>query len=191
MSPFFCHLMSALPGRRAAAVAAAVLGLSLPAHATILPALTLEDLAVRATDIVQGTVVELTPRWSGGIIVTDVTVEVTHCMKGPCLSESLEVQVFGGALDGYVVETSGSARYTPGEQVLLFLEPVSGRGQATLRTAGMALGKFHVALAGDLPVVERSLDGLDLLGSAQVQVADENQLPLAALEARIVAILTP
>lgn len=190
MKFFFPRLPNAA-ARRLATSAALLFGFAGAAHATLLPALTLEDLTVRATDIVQGTVTELTPRWMDGFVVTDVTVEVTTCLKGACLADSVEVQVFGGTLDGYVVETSGSARYSPGEQVLLFLEPASGPGRTRLRTAGMALGKFRVALAGDLPVVERSVEGLELLGPAREQAAAENHLPLATLEAQIDIFLAP
>jgi hypothetical protein len=161
------------------------------ADATTMAALTLEDLTVRASDIVQGTVTELTPRWSGGFLLTDVTVEVTTCLKGSCLADTLQVQVFGGTADGYVVEAAGSARYAAGEQVLLFLEPVGGSGQVRLRTAGMALGKFHVALAGDLPVVERSLEGLELLGPAREVAVTESRLALDELERRIALVLAP
>lgn len=188
----FSHPLPRNAAARLLATSAAVLlGFAGAARATLLPALTLEDLTVRATDIVQGTVTELNARWMDGFLVTDVAVEVTTCLKGACLADTVEVQVFGGTLDGYVVETSGSARYTPGEQVLLFLEPASGPGRARLRTAGMALGKFHVALAGDLPVVERSVEGLELLGPAREQVVSENHLPLATLEAQIDTFLAP
>ena len=191
MRPILPALLNARTGGNATALATVLLGLAGAAQATILPALTLEDLTVRATEIVEGTVLELSPRWADGFVVTDVTVEVTTCLKGPCLGASVVVQVFGGTLDGFVVETSGAARYTPGEQVLLFLEPASGAGQERLRTAGMALGKFHVALAGDLPIVERSVEGLELVGPGRAQVSAENLLSLAALEAQIDAFLTP
>jgi hypothetical protein len=181
------------PFRTALALTGALAALVPPAaaDATTMPALTLEDLTVRATDIVQGTVAEMTPRWSNGFLMTDVTVEVTTCIKGACLADSVQVQVFGGTADGYVVEAAGSAHYTAGEQVLLFLEPVGGTGQVRLRTAGMALGKFHVALAGDLPVVERSLEGLELLGPAREVAVAENRLALDELERRIASVLAP
>jgi hypothetical protein len=179
--------------RSSLALAGALAALLPPsgADATTMPALTLEDLTLRATDIVQGTVTDLTPRWSDGFLMTDVTVEVTTCIKGACLADSVQVQVFGGTADGYVVEAAGSARYAPGEQVMLFLEPVGGTGQVRLRTAGMALGKFHVALAGDLPVVERSLEGLELLGPAREVAVAENRLALDELERRIASVLAP
>ena len=162
------------------------------ARATILPALTLEDLAVRATDIVEGDVVDLSAHWTGGFIVTDVTVEVTACHKGACDTDAVVVQTIGGRLDGVVQEISGAARYLPGESVLLFLEPATGPvGLGRLRTAGMALGKFHVALAGSLPVVDRLTEGLNLVGQARVVAGTENQMPLTALRARIAELLAP
>lgn len=177
------------PARVALLAAVAGAAAPAPAEATTMAALTLDDLAIRATDIVQGTVTELTPRWSDGFLLTDVTIEVETCIKGACLADSVQVQVFGGTSDGYVVEAAGSARYVPGEHVLLFLEPVGGSGQPRLRTAGMALGKFHVALAGDLPVVERSLEGLELLGPAREVAVAESRLALDELERRIATAL--
>jgi hypothetical protein len=171
-----------------AALSALVWILPAPAPAAVVPALTLEDLTVRATDIVEGTVLDLAPRWAGGFVVTDVTVAVDLCLKGACAERTVVVQAFGGTLDGVVMAASGAAEYTPGESVLLFLEPSGAPGK--LRTAGLALGKFRVAAAGDLPVVERRVEGLELLGPARDHVAAEHAWPLADLEARVAQILS-
>jgi hypothetical protein len=193
---FLIFVAGALLRRRASrAVAALVLpaALLLPAvsEATMVHALTIDDLTVRATDIVEGTVIEQTSRQAGRFVVTDVVVRVDVCHKGECSASEVIVQVFGGLLGDYVVSAAGAATYDVGEQVLLFLEPVGGSGQVRLRTAGMALGKFHVALAGDLPVVERSLEGLELLGPAREVAVTESRLALDELERRIALVLAP
>lgn len=170
---------------------AGLLALPAAASATSLHALTLEDLSVRATDIVEGTVDDLTPRWQGGLLFTDVTVSVRTCLKGDCAASTVVIQSLGGVADGLVVEAAGAARYRMGEEVVVFLEPLGPSSAGRFRTAGMALGKFRVAAAGDLPVVERDLAQLELLGPERPVTVGENALPLAELRRRIVAHLAP
>lgn len=159
------------------------------ASATIAPAMTLAELTDRATDIVEGTVVELHPRWTEGFLVTDVTVDVSRCLKGSCDAEIVEIQVFGGVADGFVVEAAGAARYAPGEAVLVFLEPIVTSGPARFRTPGLSQGKFRLALAGDMPAAERHLEGLELVGPGRVLAEGENEWSREALELRIDALL--
>ncbi|MCK6569730.1 matrixin family metalloprotease [Myxococcota bacterium] len=191
-------LFGALLRRRAmralAAVSAVAWLLPAAAQATMVHALTLEDLTVRATDIVEGTVVEQTSRRAGGYVVTDVAVRVDACHKGGCSADVVVVQVFGGQMGAFVVSAAGAATYETGEQVLLFLEPVAsaGRtGESRFRTPGLALGKFRLAWAGDLPAAERDLRGLELLGEARVDALGESRWALADLRARIAALLSP
>jgi hypothetical protein len=196
---FLIFVAGALLRRRASrAVAALVLpaALLLPAvsEATMVHALTIDDLTVRATDIVEGTVIEQTSRQAGRFVVTDVVVRVDVCHKGECSASEVIVQVFGGLLGDYVVSAAGAATYDVGEQVLLFLEPVAaveGVGELRLRTPGLALGKFRIALAGDLPAVERNLHGLELLGPARTEAEAESHFTLADLRARIATLLSP
>jgi MYXO-CTERM domain-containing protein len=197
--PFALLLLlgAALLRQRATRGLAAVLFVALApnlARATMVHALTLEDLTVRATDIIEGTVVDRTSRQAGGYVVTDVEIRVDVCHKGGCASETVLVQVFGGVLGGYVVSAAGAATYELGEQVLVFLEPVAsarGAGGERLRTPGLALGKFRLALAGDLPVAERHLGGLELLGPSRIEAGRESHWPLAELRSRIAALLSP
>jgi len=189
-------LFGALLRRRTARALAAASMFLLPvaAEATMVHALTLEDLTVRATDIVEGTVVEQTSRRAGGYVVTDVAVRVDLCHKGTCSVDVVVVQVFGGRIGEFVVSAAGAATYEDGEQVLLFLEPVSsaGRtGEARFRTPGLALGKFRLAWAGDLPAAERELHGLELLGDARIDAMRESRWTLGDLRDRIAALLAP
>lgn len=133
----------------------------LPAAATLAEALALEDLAVRATDIVQGRVLEVQGRRAGGLIVSDVAVAVAGCFKGTCQDAVVTVRVLGGRAEGLTMRVFGAPRFEPDEDVLLFLEP--GADDA-LRVVGLAQGKLRLLRGGDDLLVARDLDDLQLTG---------------------------
>jgi hypothetical protein len=125
-----------------------VLLLCLPASATTMLRADLPQLAQSADAIVHGTVRRMESRWSGDgrRIVTDVEIEVSETLKGQTGKTVLVTQPGGRVGDiGQVV--SGLASFTPGEEVVLFLER---HGAQSFRVAGMAQGKYRV---------ERSADG--------------------------------
>jgi hypothetical protein len=143
---FARHTLSAL----------ALLVCSAPAHATLVQAFDFEALSGFADAIVRGRVVDIESSWEGRLIMTEVVVEVSECIKGDC-ERTLTVAVVGGAVGDLVAHAEGVARYTLGEDVVLFLEStVSGR---RMRTIGMAQGKFAVdgavAVREPVPVAGR------------------------------------
>lgn len=176
---------------RAAGLALAFVLAADPASATLLPALTLEDLTVRSTDIVEGTVIDRTPRWSRGMLFTDVTIEVQTCLKGACTESTVVVAALGGTDGEVVVEAAGAPTYEDGERVLLFLEPMGGSAGTRLRTAGLSLGKFRIAQAGDLEVVARTVENVTLVGPARHIAFGQDALPLADLRRAIASYLVP
>lgn len=146
-------------------VGLASLMVALPAAAALVEALSLEQLAARASLILRGTVQSSSSAWdaSGRRIVTHTRILVSEVLAqhGPAQAEvgkTLEVRTPGGNVGAIGQSVPGAPRFTPGEEVLLFLEPVT-QGWTPV---GLALGKFTLRPddRGVLRAV-RDLTGLD------------------------------
>lgn len=120
----------------------------LPASATTLLRVDLQQLSTRSDAVVHGTVRRVESRWSGDKrrILTDVEVEVIEPLKGQP-GRTVLVTHPGGQIGEIGQKVSGLASFSPGEEVVLFLER---RGPQAFRVTAMAQGKFRV---------ERSADG--------------------------------
>ena len=119
-----------------------VLLLPLAASATTMLRADLPELAQTSDAIVHGTVRRVESRWSGDgrRIVTDVEIQVTEALKGQAGSTVLVTQP-GGQVGDIGQRVSGLAAFTPGEEVVVFLER---RGKTAFRLSGMAQGKYQV-----------------------------------------------
>ncbi|MFY0530289.1 hypothetical protein ACN28I_46365 [Archangium gephyra] len=122
-----------------------VLLLSLSASATTMLRADLPELAQTSDAIVHGTVRRVESRWSGDgrRIVTDVEIQVTEALKGTSGQAGSTVLVTqpGGQVGDIGQRVSGLAAFTPGEEVVVFLER---RGKTAFRVSGMAQGKYQV-----------------------------------------------
>jgi len=157
------------------------------ANATLVEAFDIEDLAVFASEIVEGRVLDVRSAWEGRLIFTDVEVAVERCYKGPCAREVVVVRTAGGVVDDLEMVVHGAARYQPGERVLLFLEDIDG---GRTRTVGLVQGKLRIepGLAGTRVV--RSLGDLALVGRRAGAVTESRELPLDVVIRRVEAALT-
>lgn len=119
-----------------------VLLLSLAASATTMLRVDLPELAQTSDTIVHGTVRRVESRWSGDgrRILTDVEIQVTEALKGQAGSTVLVTQP-GGRVGDIGQRVSGLASFTPGEEVVVFLER---KGTQAFRLSGMAQGKYQV-----------------------------------------------
>src|SRR4051812_20754051 len=117
------------------------------AWATTMIALDLPALSRSAETIVHGTVTKVEAHLSrdGRRVSTQIDVEVKEAMKGEP-GRAVTVIQPGGEVGDIGQLVSGTAHYTVGEEVVLFLE----RHGPNFRTVGMAQGKYRV---------ERSTDG--------------------------------
>jgi hypothetical protein len=124
-----------------------VLLLSLSVGATTMLRADLPELARSADTIIHGTVRRMESRWSGDgrRIVTDVEIQVTEALKGQAGGTVLVTQP-GGRVGDIGQRVSGLASFTPGEEVVLFLER---RGTQSFRVTGMAQGKYKVQRSAD------------------------------------------
>jgi hypothetical protein len=113
-----------------------------PALASVVQALSLEDLTRKADLIVVGVGGETQARRSadGRLIVTDVNVDVQDVLKGSIKKgDAVVVTVLGGTLDGLGLRVPGEASIPQGRPALLFLYRNGSAGN-DLRVVGMAQG---------------------------------------------------
>jgi hypothetical protein len=132
----------------------------LSAGATTLLRTDVAELSYASDAVVHGTVRRVESRWSGDRrrIVTDVEIEVTESLKGQAGGRVVVTQP-GGKVGDIGQMVHGLASFTPGEEVVVFLEQ---RGKDAFRVSGMAQGKFQVKREGKtaLAVPEPTGDSL-------------------------------
>ena len=159
-----------------------VLLFGLSASATTMLRADLPELARTADTIVHGTVRRVESRWSGDgrRIVTDVEIQVSEALKGQASGSVLVTQP-GGRVGDIGQKVSGLASFTPGEEVVLFLER---RGPEAFRVAGMAQGKYQV---------QRSEDGTRVLAvpesTEDVHLVDPDTRQATASSARTLSLV--
>ena len=116
------------------------------AQATSLAPLTTEQFTNASTYIVQGTVTDV---WSevddSGHVWSRARVRVSHVFKGPDAPETMVIDVLGGELGQLRSEIPGRARFSSGEEMLVFLADVDfGR---RLTPVGAFTGKHTIRRA--------------------------------------------
>lgn len=116
--------------------------LTMPADATVLMHVSVKEMTRQATDVVQGKVVFQSVTAQGGTIWTDSHVKVTSTIKGKSRrGRVVLVRQMGGETATRGVRVAGVARFSVGEEVLVFLEPAGGR---FYKPVGMCLGKYRL-----------------------------------------------
>ncbi len=161
---------------RTLSIFALVAALSGSAGATAVEAFTLEDLSTFATKVVRARVLDIESAWEGRFVFTNVHVSVVECLKGSCEDREMTVRVLGGAVDDLVMDVQGVARYSVGEEVVLFLEPTGARW----RTTGMAQGKFRVVPSAQGPVALRDT-WVPVVGPYAAEARRLRRLPINTL----------
>lgn len=140
-----------MPGKRYTAfIITAIIGLMisiLPGYADRIRPMNLQQLTEGAEIIFEG---ECTAIRSGkdpasGLMATWFTFRVTNVLKGK-LDEEFTLKQYGGQ-EGDVEVTSPSARYEPGESVILFLYGISRLGFSS--AVGLTQGKFSIKVIPD------------------------------------------
>lgn len=169
------------------AVLIAALLCPVAASATLIQRFEIEDLAVRSAVVAVVRVVSVEARWEeDSMIRTRVRLEAERTIVGDVPRE-MTVVVAGGSVDGASATMGGSARFTVGEQMVVFLEP---RGRGGMHVVGAFQGAFRLVTerATGMLIAERdaaigaALVGLD--GSV-LEDAGARSLYLDELEARV------
>jgi hypothetical protein len=105
--------------------------------------LDLPGLTAHADLIVAGHVTAATSAWTQAhkAIYTDVSITVTRGLAGSAkVGDTISVRCEGGSVDGIGMKVYGAAGFTPGEDVVVFLEQ---RGSYRY-VVGMSQGKLEV-----------------------------------------------
>jgi len=117
------------------------------ANATTLARLSFDELVARADSVVHARCLSTQSRWEKGEIWTFSEFEVLEVSKG--LAPGLiTVRGLGGRADGFVSHVEAVPRFSPGEEVYLFLVPApedarGGRAPSFV-VLGWAQGTFRV-----------------------------------------------
>lgn len=121
--------------------------IALPAHATVVKAMSLEEKCQASPVIVHALVERSEVDWEviGASVMTLVTVKVVEGLRGDVApGQTLVLQLGGGQIGDLHVEVPGTNHYEPGEEVVLFLEPLGAR----YVEIGVGIGKYDVETAG-------------------------------------------
>lgn len=113
------------------------------AQATIVPLIGLDQMITEAELIVEGTVVDVTSRWSADktTIYTDVTLDDLQVVHGHVAGPTVTLRFKGGEVDGYRITVEGSPSFHPGEREVLFIR---GNDRAVSPVVGFFQGRFKV-----------------------------------------------
>ncbi len=171
----------------------AILGLAVGCltglSASTLQRLSLNDMVLKSTMIVQGKVQPgTTAALRGPIIYTHYQITVTTAYKGMPSGPSLDVAVPGGALNGMLQPVAGAPTLTAGQQYVFFLwTSKSGLTQVI----GLSQGLFSVTTnAQGQVIVSRGAANALVVDSSGNPVTDTGlQMPLAQLVSEIQSVL--
>ncbi|MES2644998.1 MAG: hypothetical protein V4850_36265 [Myxococcota bacterium] len=160
-----------------------------PASATTVAPLTLDQMTDAADLVLRGTVESL---WieedEKGFAWTRVLVRVDESMKGNAdPGDYVTVEAAGGTVGNKTTMVAGSARYSVGEETLLFLSDKPSKG--VYGTVGMGIGKFTVrpSPVDGTPLVIRFMLSQDKVYDARflpVPPADQ-QITLASVATNV------
>lgn len=130
--------------------------LGAPAFATTLVALDVEGLTKLSDVVLRGRVVSSQARITkdGARIVTDTELDVVEVMKGSADAHVTVMQP-GGVVGEIGQKVDATARFEPGEEVVVFLER---RGER-FTVAGMLQGHWRVERADGRAVARPQTDG--------------------------------
>lgn len=170
---------------RTLALAALLLSLPLPAAATVMVEVPIEDMARAADAIVLGRVVSSEVR----VVIDPVRGAVPHTLTRVAVQEwisgtgagTVVIDELGGEIQGHGLAISGTPAYGVGEEVIVFLERADGR----LRTYAMAQGRFEIrrGVGGVPDRVQRDLSDIAFArwGNGAMQV-DHGSEPAVSLD---------
>ena len=128
----------------AAVFATSVLLLSSAADATIMLALSIEQMTAKSRTVVRATVRQRQGVWDEKHqrIYTLTELTVSEVIRGEAPA-TIVVRSLGGEVDGIGMKVSGSPRFSPDQDVVVFLreDPV---GRAGFMVVGMSQGLFRL-----------------------------------------------
>ncbi len=109
-----------------ALVAASLAAGHSPARATTLQRMSVADLSRTAHTVVRARCITNSTRWDAGEIWTFTTFDVQETWKGSAPAQ-ITVRLLGGSAGKLTSTVSGVPRFSPGEELILFLERTPAR----------------------------------------------------------------
>jgi hypothetical protein len=150
------------------------------ASATQVQYQSVEMMGVSAQRIVHGTVAGVRAYWneSRTRILTETTIDISEDYKGAGPAR-VQVLQYGGVVDDVRMTVAGALSWTPGEEVVLFLEEsLPGRH----RVSGFSQGKYSVQrdpVTGERFVRQAGLGATELSGAPLAEL--QSRMPLGEL----------
>lgn len=150
---------------------------SLGASATVIVHETLEQMAQHVPVIVRGKVARSVAGWDADKrrIWTWTELVVTERVKGAASGVVLMKQP-GGEVEGFGQAVAGTAQFTEGEDVVVFLDRAPDE-RGTWRVYGMSAGKISITTTGGKSVAQRDTTGLAFASAGGGVIA-----PIGSLE---------
>jgi len=157
----------------------------LPAQATTLARMDVAQLTAHSTAVARVRCISSAVRIDPSGVWTVTTFEVSDVWKGS-LPATVSVRLPGGRAGGLVVHVDGAPRFVPGEEAVLFLEPVGNR-EVTITS--WAQGTFRIARSCSSPVEEATQDTAELCvlnsGTGRPGAGGRRRIPVARLRAEV------
>jgi hypothetical protein len=130
-----------------------------------------QQLGEQSSLVVRGKVTSTRSFWNDQRtkVFTETHIAVDETYKGGDVA-TLRVVQLGGVVDNIRVTVSGALQWTPGEEVLLFVEPY--RADA-YQVSGFSQGKFNVKRdpqTGKAFIQRPALEGVEIMGALDVFV---------------------
>ena len=159
-----------------------------PLLCATLERLSLDEMITRSTAIVRAKVTGSYAAYSGRLIYTHYTVQVSERLKGGSLG-SMDVAVPGGAVNGLRQTVDGAPEFQPGDEYVFFLW--TGKSGLT-QVMGLTQGLFAIPAGTSADPVATRTPGGDLMlarGSGTPVRGETLALKVSALRSRIAATL--
>jgi hypothetical protein len=162
-------------------------GLAATAGATTIARMTLPQLAAASRVVARARCIANDSRWEGGEIWTFTRFDTLEAFKGSLPAE-FSVRLIGGEAGGIESIVAGVPRFFPGEEVILFLDPVSGGGYSV---TAWEEGTFRVtrdAAGHGFVTQEMTTEEIYNRGAHRVRTGHIRRMPLSAFRRKILSI---
>jgi len=138
----------------------------LPATGTQVLFKSVEQMGQESAAVVRGTVTDVRSFWNEKHtkIFTSTHIAVDESYKGRSAA-TIEVVQIGGTVGNVQVTAHGALKWSPGEEVVLFLEPFT---EGRYQVVGFSQGKFHIERdpeTGAAYILRPALSGAELVGA--------------------------
>jgi hypothetical protein len=143
-----------------------------------------QQLGQESALVVSGTVASVESYWNDTHtkVFTKTRIAVDETFKGTS-QRMIDIIQLGGTVGTVKVTVHGALQWTPGEEVLLFVEP---NDAATYRVAGFSQGKFEIErdpVTGAKFISRPALEGVQVLGApSQQQLKKVSHMKKVTLE---------